>query len=80
MTAPASHPIDTAPRLPGAPLLFWQDDGEGWCLGAWDGEGWFAESGCRLKPLAWARLPPPPAMVRQPDGAEHPDFEVRLAT
>src|SRR6476619_4245905 len=59
MHTPASpwFPIETAPRAPGVELLLWSRDHASWVVGYWDGEGWFAESGLRLNPGAWAPLP-----------------------
>lgn len=59
-SAPASYPIETAPRVPDARLLLWPQHGDTWMVGHWDGEGWFEEFGFRVNPLAWAPLPPPP--------------------
>jgi hypothetical protein len=49
--APPSYPIDTAPKVPEV-LLLWRHDGEGWVIGFWDGDDWFAETGPQLDPIA----------------------------
>jgi hypothetical protein len=69
MTAPdlpSSYPISTAPKVYGVTMLLWDRGYSAWCLGYWDGEGWFSEAGPRLDPSHWAPLPAPP--LGAPDG------------